>query len=59
MKDARFTSALYTVNWVALKKYLDNLKQEDVLFINGVPFVIRPASPDDIERIGTGRVIDE
>lgn len=59
MKTAVEISAQYTVNWIGLKTFLGQLDREDVLVINNVPFVIRPASPDDMERIGTGRVIDE
>jgi hypothetical protein len=57
--DAKARAALFAFNWVAMNNYFKQLNHEDVLIINGMPFVIRPASPDDIERIGTGRVIDE
>ncbi|UUZ80659.1 hypothetical protein LJK88_38370 [Paenibacillus sp. P26] len=43
-------------NFEALEKHLLEMQDHEVeiIFIQGKPFIIQPATPDDIERINIG-----
>lgn len=50
--------AQLAIKWTALNAFIRQLKNEDILIIEGYPFVIRPASLVDIKRINAEIVLD-
>jgi len=34
--------------------HIYKLQNEDIVIVHGKPFVVRPASPGDLERVATG-----